>query len=293
MTAASTLALVILGFAAFGLVLLATLSLVPATSAGSRGLWPVMGSEIVIGAVTIAFVLPGGVVLALGVALLAARCSWEAATVVLGGGDDMRRPALALGAACAVAATLAWFGGGLGSALAVALAAAAIAATSAFGRGLDRRSALILLAFPTLPLIAFASVASRGDGPSVLFLAFLLVETMDSFAVLGGRLMGRHKVFPRLSPRKTVEGLASGAVALLAAAFVLGAGVMGWSTPRILAVAAVSAVATVAGDLVASAVKRRAGVKDYPPIHPVQGGVLDIVDAWIVTAPCLTLALAL
>jgi phosphatidate cytidylyltransferase len=62
---------------------------------------------------------------------------------------------------------------------------------------------------------------------------------------------------------------------------------MGWSLGRILIVAATSAVATVAGDLVASWLKRRAGVKDFPPIHAVQGGVLDIADAWIVTAPAL------
>jgi phosphatidate cytidylyltransferase len=43
----------------------------------------------------------------------------------------------------------------------------------------------------------------------------------------------------------------------------------------------------VAGDLLASLAKRRAGVKDYPPIMKVQGGLLDIIDAWLVAGPCL------
>ena len=54
---------------------------------------------------------------------------------------------------------------------------------------------------------------------------------------------------------------------------------------KLLIVAAIAIAATagaIAGDLMASAAKRRAGVKDYPTILPVQGGLLDIMDAWIV-----------
>jgi phosphatidate cytidylyltransferase len=140
--------------------------------------------------------------------------------------------------------------------------------------------------------ISFAGIAARPDGGVLLLVAFLLSEVMDSAAVLGGRLFGRRPAFPRLSPRKTVEGLLAGLVAVTAVTLVLGLAVLGWSLVHTLLVAVVAPVATVAGDLAASAIKRQIGVKDYPPVHPVQGGVLDIVDAWIVTAPCLALVLA-
>lgn len=291
MTAASTLALVVLALGGFGLVLLAALSVLPATAAKARDLWPAMASELVIGAVALGFVLPGGGILAAGVVLLAARCAWEGTTVAAGPAAGPTA-ALVQGAAVAAASGLAHLFGLPGLLGGIGLAAASLAGLGLAGR-IDRGSALVAFVFPSLPLVAFAAVAALGEGRSLLFLAFLLVETMDSFAVLGGRLFGRRKVFPRLSPRKTVEGLASGAAALAIVAAVLGTVVMGWSPGRIAFVAAVAAVATVAGDLTASAVKRRAGVKDYPVVHPVQGGVLDIVDAWIVTAPALALALAL
>lgn len=290
MTSAATLALVILALGGFGLLLLAALSLIPATATRARGLWPVMASEIVIGLVALAVVLPGGPILGLGVAVLAGRSAWEGATVAFGPARD---PSLALvhAVVTAAAAAIAHFGGPIGLLVGLGLAGASLMLSVNTAR-LDRGSAAVTFLFPTLPLIAFAAVAALGEGRSLVFIAFLLVETMDSFAVLGGRLFGRHKVFPRLSPRKTVEGLASGASALAIVAILLGIGVMDWSVGHIAVVAVVAAAATVAGDLTASWVKRRGAVKDYPIIHPVQGGVLDIVDAWIVTAPCLALVLA-
>lgn len=281
------LALVVLGFLGFALVLLAALSALPVTAAKARELWPVMISEIVIVAAALALVVPGGVATGIGVVVLAARCAWEAATVVLGAGPSGRASALGLGGAAGVAALLAYFGGASGALAGVALVAIGLAGAARISRREAPGEAAILLAFPLFPLVTFAAVAARPGGGAILLLAFLLVETMDSAAVLGGRLFGRHKAFPRLSPRKTVEGLLAGALAVTLAAVVLGIGVMGWSVGRIAVVGITVAVATVAGDLVASWIKRRAGVKDYPPIHAVQGGVLDIVDAWIVAAPVL------
>ncbi len=285
MTGTHHLALVVVAFLAFALVVLAALSVLPATAKASRGLWPVMISEIVIVAVALLLVVPGGVATGLGIAALAARCGFEAATVTVAG-DDARPRALGFGAALAVAAGLAGVGGTVAG---VVLALVAGVATGRLGRPGGLRDGIVLALFPALPLVLFAAAAAGPDGGARLLLAFLLVETMDSAAVLGGRLFGRHPAFPRLSPRKTVEGLAAGALGVAIAALVLGVGVLGWPATRIVVVAIAVAAATVAGDLVASWVKRRAGVKDYPAIHPVQGGVLDVVDAWIVATPVLAL----
>lgn len=288
MTGTHHLALVVVAFLAFALVVLAALSVLPATAKAARGLWPVMISEIVIVAVALLLVVPGGVVTGLGIAALAARCGFEAATVTVAG-DDARPRALAFGAALAVAACLSGLAGVGGTVAGVVLALGAGVATGRLGRPEGLRDGLVLALFPALPLVLFAAAATGPDGGARLLLAFLLVETMDSAAVLGGRLFGRHPAFPRLSPRKTVEGLAAGALGVAIAALVLGVGVLGWPATRIVVVAIAVAAATVAGDLVASWVKRRAGVKDYPAIHPVQGGVLDVVDAWIVATPVLAL----
>lgn len=292
MSEARLLALVVLAFLAFAVGLLALLSVLPATRAAARGLWPAMVSELVIAAAALVLVVPGGIVGDAGIALLAGRCAWEAAVVVLGEATRRDR-ALVLGAAAALAALAARHGGGPGAMLgAVLVGTTAFAATWTRGAGAKTEAGLLVL-FPLLPLVAFAAVSARPDGAAILLVAFLLVETMDSSAVLGGRLFGRHKVFPRLSPRKTVEGLLAGAVAVAAAAVLLGLAVMDWSPGRIGAVALSVAVATVAGDLTASALKRRAGVKDYPVVHAVQGGALDVVDAWIVAAPVLALVSSL
>jgi len=284
----TVLALVLVVFLLVAGGLLGALSLVPKTAPAARGLWPAMASEVVVVGLVLGVVWPGGVVTGLAVALLAGRTAWEAATVALGGGDERR--ALAVGVAAGLAALLAAFGGSYGPIAAVALVAAA---TVLAWRTRSASSSLFLFVFPLLPLVAFAGVATAPSGGAVLLLAFLLVETMDSAAVLGGRLFGRHKIFPRLSPRKTLEGLLTGAGAVLLAALVYGRLVVDWSLGRILVVTVSVAVATVAGDLAASWIKRRAGVKDYPLVHATQGGVLDTVDAWLVAAPTLALVLRL
>jgi phosphatidate cytidylyltransferase len=63
----------------------------------------------------------------------------------------------------------------------------------------------------------------------------------------------------------------------------------GWSLSGSLLAAIAIAVAAVVGDLAGSRLKRASGVKDYPQVLPRQGGLLDIVDAWIIAAPALVL----
>lgn len=292
MTEIGILAALVVVFIVVAAALVAILSLVPATASKARELWPALLTEIVIVAVALIFVVPGGPVTALGVTALAARCGWEASKVIHRGAGDPITP-LTVATLAAMAALLGYSSGATGTAAGFVVLVLGVSAVTHMSRPATQNDGAILVLFPLTALLAFAFVAARPNGTAILLLAFLLVETMDSAAVLGGRLFGRHRVFPRLSPRKTAEGLLAGAVAVTAVALVLGLAVMGWSLGRTLAIAVVSAGATVAGDLAASAIKRRYGVKDYPPVHPAQGGVLDIVDAWIVTAPALAAVAAL
>lgn len=135
-------------------------------------------------------------------------------------------------------------------------------------------------------LIALAalSMAVWGWSPSLTYeplhvLAFLwMVWANDTGAYLVGKPLGRHKLWPRVSPGKSWEGFLGG---LLAAALVAGA-VFGWSMMALGA--AVGALAT-AGDLTQSAWKRRLGIKDSGTLIPGHGGILDRFDGFVYAAP--------
>jgi phosphatidate cytidylyltransferase len=113
------------------------------------------------------------------------------------------------------------------------------------------------------------------------FTVLLTVWAADTFAYLGGRLIGRHKLAPRLSPGKTWEGLVVGSLAGVFVSFVA----LYDARDRYLAIwqavvlGAVVVVAAAAGDLFESAVKRDMEVKDTGRLLGGHGGVLDRVDA--------------
>lgn len=140
--------------------------------------------------------------------------------------------------------------------------------------------------FPLVPLAAFSHAASVPRLAPLLVLAFFLVEMFDSFSLLGGKLYGRTPLVPRLSLRKTWEGLGTGLAAVLVALLSLIAW-LGLPLLPMLMGAGIVVIAAIAGDFLGSLAKRRAGVKDYPAVMTVQGGLLDIADAWLVAGPCL------
>jgi phosphatidate cytidylyltransferase len=274
-------------FGALCAAIVLAVRMMPWTASVGQALTGLLISEIVIIALAIGPLALGGPLLAAGLALLAGRCAWEAARVLLPSPDANRYVALASGFATGSAVlAISLLPAPWSIAALPALSAVLAAIWLRVERGLTAFTALV--AFPVLPLLAFALTAARPGGPAMLALAFLLVEIFDSASLLGGKLFGRRPVFPRLSPRKTREGLLFGALALILASLVLFAGVFSiWKAHEAALVALVVIAAAMAGDLTASAVKRWRGVKDFPPVHPVQGGALDIADAWIVTAPVL------
>ena len=108
----------------------------------------------------------------------------------------------------------------------------------------------------------------------------------DTAAYFVGRAMGRHPFAPHLSPQKTWEG----AVASFAGALLVGLAVNSWGhlnipTIHVLGMAAAGNVAGQMGDLLESAYKRSAGVKDSGALLPGHGGILDRIDALILTFP--------
>lgn len=156
------------------------------------------------------------------------------------------------------------------------------------------------LSLTTLPLMI-----EQENGPSLLLFLFFAVWTGDIAALYVGRAWGKHKMAPSISPGKTWEGaiasilgsvVISGLVLWLATAL-MGRNIEILSFPgpvwRWLLLAAILNVAAQVGDLIESAVKRGAGVKDSGSLLPGHGGILDRIDALLLAAPVLWYALLL
>ena len=147
-------------------------------------------------------------------------------------------------------------------------------------------AAAVGVLFPVLPVAAIALLGRLPDGLAWLLFVYIVVETNDSFALLFGKLLGRHRVLPKLSPGKTVEGAMGGVASGAVVGMVLAMTVFGLAAGRAVGCVAVVLAAGILGDLFTSALKRSAGRKDFAPVHVLHGGALDIYDALIVAAPC-------
>jgi phosphatidate cytidylyltransferase len=172
----------------------------------------------------------------------------------------------------------------------------------------DAAYSIFGLLYVGVPLTTLPPLSEQENGPSLLLFLFLVVWAGDIAALYVGRAWGRRKLAPSISPGKTWEGSVASvvgsvaiglALVLLAAALSRRNGgvsillsfpgsIMGW-----VALAVLLNVAAQVGDLVESALKRGAGVKDSGALLPGHGGMLDRIDALLVAAPVLWYALLL
>jgi phosphatidate cytidylyltransferase len=143
-------------------------------------------------------------------------------------------------------------------------------------------SGLLLVALPLTFAIRLHGIPSVG--PALLFFALVITWVGDSAAYFVGRAIGKHKFAPILSPNKSWEGSAASILGALLVALVF-ATYVNIPLPHFLAMAVVGNVAGQAGDLLESAYKRSAGVKDSGSLLPGHGGVLDRIDALILAIP--------
>ena len=120
---------------------------------------------------------------------------------------------------------------------------------------------------------------------------FIMIWVSDSFAYLVGKTLGKHKLYPAVSPKKTIEGSMGGLVFTLIAAFLLGKYAPVLNTTQWLILALVVVVTGSFGDLIESKLKRMAGVKDSGAILPGHGGMLDRLDSLVFAAPFAYLTL--
>lgn len=141
-------------------------------------------------------------------------------------------------------------------------------------------------------------VRAMNDGRYLVWLIFISSWGCDTSAYCVGRLLGRHKLAPGLSPKKTIEGAIGGiaGAALLGFVFAIffGAHMDEVENPELVCslACAIAAVISQIGDLAASAIKRNHAIKDFGHLIPGHGGILDRFDSMLFTAPAVFFALA-
>ena len=142
----------------------------------------------------------------------------------------------------------------------------------------------------SLSHLAYLLVLPQGEyahvsGPGLALFLLVLTELNDVAQYCWGKLLGRHKISPTVSPNKTVEGFVGGVLTTVLLAALLAP----WLTPfdrmDALLAGALIAVAGFFGDLSLSALKRDLGIKDSGNLLPGHGGILDRVDSLTYTAP--------
>lgn len=118
----------------------------------------------------------------------------------------------------------------------------------------------------------------------IVLLVFILIWSNDTFAYLTGRLIGKHKLFERISPKKTWEGFFGGMIFSFLAGILL-AYFLNDSYLKFTIYALIASIIGTLGDLVQSMLKRSVNVKDSGTILPGHGGILDRFDAVLFVAP--------
>jgi phosphatidate cytidylyltransferase len=164
---------------------------------------------------------------------------------------------------------------------------------------IDSMSSVFCLVYIGFTLLSLPALHDQANGPSLVTFLLCVVWAGDTAALYVGRMWGKRKLAPTLSPNKTWMGTAgSMAGSLIAAGLLMGLASFlqsrdiatlsfpdeGWYW---LLLAAVVNVAAQVGDLAESALKRSVGVKDSGTLLPGHGGVLDRIDALLFAAPAL------
>ena len=130
-------------------------------------------------------------------------------------------------------------------------------------------------------------IRDYNHGSMLIWLVFIISWCCDTFAYYSGRKFGKHKLCPRVSPKKTVEGSLGGILGS-----VVGILIWGYFNQNInfmwyqlILLGVIGSIISQIGDLSASLIKRYIGIKDYGNIMPGHGGILDRFDSILFTSP--------
>ena len=148
-------------------------------------------------------------------------------------------------------------------------------------------TAMFFVALPCVLLMEFyRSSALCFEGKYFIIILFCLIWINDIFAYLTGMAFGKHKLFERISPKKTIEGSSGGLIMTAVVAFLVNHYWLHvWDKWELMGLVIVVVVFGSLGDLCESMMKRQAGVKDSGNVIPGHGGILDRFDATFLAVP--------
>jgi len=204
-------------------------------------------------------------------------------------------PQWSLTTAAVALSAAAWFGGvsGLSVATAIAFPCLLVLLLPRGTEGFVGTASASALALIYLPFLAgfLILLARPSNGLARVMTLVVLVGCNDTFAYLTGVLFGKHPLAPKISPKKTIEGLVGSLVftvigGSLAFHFIMDSD---WWLGAIAGL--VTVFTATAGDLIESALKRDMAIKDMGNLLPGHGGIMDRLDSVLFAAPALWLAL--
>lgn len=148
---------------------------------------------------------------------------------------------------------------------------------------------IILAALGASLVYLFHSIDNTPTTEDAMSLTFIImiVAAADTGAYFTGRFLGKHQLAPRVSPKKTIEGLIGGLIFVVIIVLAFQFLVAGWfiPLPYLLFISLVTAIFSVIGDLFISVIKRQNHIKDASQILPGHGGILDRIDGMIAGIP--------
>ncbi len=140
---------------------------------------------------------------------------------------------------------------------------------------------LLYLIIPFALLTLIPSIIGNTYNPHIIFGVLVIIWSNDTFAYLVGRQFGKHKLFEKISPKKTIEGFLGGLVFGTIAAIIIACTTNSLSIIHWIILSIIIAFSGAIGDLVASKFKREANIKDSSNLIPGHGGFLDRLDSLI------------
>ncbi|WP_281322406.1 phosphatidate cytidylyltransferase [Flavobacterium aestivum] len=151
-----------------------------------------------------------------------------------------------------------------------------------------------LIGYIILPFVIITKIpfGIKGYNPNILISIFILIWTNDTFAFLVGKSIGKHKLFERISPKKTIEGFIGGIIFAIISSYFISKYFLEIPEKNMyiwFIIAFIVGVFGTIGDLIESKFKRIAGKKDSGKIMPGHGGILDRLDSVIFVAPIIFL----
>jgi phosphatidate cytidylyltransferase len=252
-----------------------------------RRIWTAYGVEFGILAAVLVPARLGTPWLLAATLAIAAASTWELLRALGAAGERPVR-SLALAGGCGVVLATAWLPAlplfALPVAAGLLLATRSLAPAPARARG-RAPATLFGILYPGLCLAHLVGLAQLPGGFGYVVFCYGLAEANDVFAFLIGSAFGGRRPWPELSPNKTAVGSAGGAAATLLLSVLLGFAVPALGLGERLVAGLLLAAGGQAGDLFASAIKRRAGLKDFGAVIPTQGGVLDVYDSLVLVSP--------